>query len=63
MFVAVMALLQGADLAPTAALIQTTQVQQYAPGLHQQWESVRNTQIPQMNAQLRSAGLEEIRVK
>jgi len=61
MFVATMALLQGADVAPTTAIIQTTQVQQYAPGLHQQWESVRTTQIPQVNAQLRTAGLEEIR--
>jgi photosystem II stability/assembly factor-like uncharacterized protein len=62
-FAGIMLLLQGADVAPTEAMIQSTQVQQYAPGLHQQWESVRNTQIPQVNAQLRSAGLEEIRVK
>jgi hypothetical protein len=58
-----MALLQAADVAPTAAVIQATQVQQYAPGLHQQWESLRDTQIPQVNAQLRTVGLEEIRLK
>jgi photosystem II stability/assembly factor-like uncharacterized protein len=60
-FVGVIGLLQGADVAPTAAVIQATQVQQVALGLHQQWESVRTTQIPQANAQLRTAGLEEIR--
>ncbi|HET9743709.1 MAG TPA: glycoside hydrolase [Terriglobales bacterium] len=63
LFVGVMSLLQGADVAPTAAMVQTTQVQQYAPSLHQQWQSVRSTQIPQVNAQLRSAGLSEIRVQ
>ena len=62
--VGLFAVLQDADAAPTAQTTSSVaELEQMIPGLLQQWEAVKSTDLPKLNGQLRQAEREEVKVE
>lgn len=60
----VMALLQAADVAPTAAMVKAAeQIEQSQPQLHQRWETMKSQDLATLNQQLSKAALSPVKVQ
>jgi len=60
----VMALLQAADVAPTAAMVKAAQqIEQSEPQLHQRWQSLKSQDLAALNQQLSGAGLSPVKLE
>ncbi len=59
-----MSVLQDADEAPTAqATSAVTELEQQLPPVMQRWQTIQTQDIPALNAQLRQAGLPELKLE
>jgi hypothetical protein len=59
-----MGVLQDADVAPTTQTVAAiAEVQKKVPGALQNWQTFERQEIPTFNQQLKSAGLEEVKLQ